>query len=280
MINYDSYFLKFTRACWDVVSREVPEYSSKYSRKDYTLQQHVAMLCLKIKFKKKYREIVDLVGLMPDVREIIGLEKIPHHTTIDKVFLKLKNLVLSILFTATAGKKEPIDGSIDGTGFDRRHSSRHYTKRCKLTIRSLKVSLLIDVKNLKIHFVHITTTRKHDTKIMLSILKKTKQKIKIIRGDKGYDAKEIRDYARSIGIRPLIPHRDFLPIDKMHNARMNKKDYNKRVFNETVNSMLKRKYGDYVSSVNWWNQFKEILLMCIVHNIERNCVFLIGFLRS
>ena len=238
------------------------------------------MMYLKIKMKQKYREFVDLLSNMPDVCEILGLEKIPHHTTIDKVFLKLKNLVLTILLTATAGKKESIDGSMDGTGFDRKHSSRHYTKRCKLTIKSLKVSLLIDVKDLRIYFVHITTTRKHDTRIMISMLKKTRQKIKIIRGDKGYDDKHIRDYARSLGIRPLIPHREFLPIDKMHNARMNQKEKNKRVLNETVNSMIKRKYVDFVSSINWWNQFKEIILMCIVHNIERNIVVFIGFLQS
>jgi IS5 family transposase len=192
----------------------------------------------------------------------------------------MENLVLSLLLIASAGKKESIDGSMDGTGFDRRHASRHYTKRCEIHIKSLKTTLLIDVNDLKICFIHITTTRKHDSKIMLSMLKKTKQKIKTIRGDKGYDDKEIRDYARKLGIRPLIPHREFKPIDKAHNARMDKKEKNKRVMNETVNSMIKRKYGDHVNSVNWFNQFKEVKLICIVHNIDRNCVFIVGFLQS
>ena len=74
---------------------------------------------------------------------------------------------------------------------------------------------------------------------------------------------------RKLGIRPIIKHREFKPIDKAHNARLDKKLYGQRAKNETVNSSVKRKYGDSVYSREWRNQFKEIYMMAVLHNVER-----------
>jgi hypothetical protein len=189
-MNSPNRLIKFTEACWVVVSRRVREYSSKYSRKDYTLQQHVAMLCLKIKTKQKYREFVDLLGLMPYICEIIGLDRVPHHTTLDKIFLKLKNLVLAILLTASAGKQNRIDGTIDATGFDRRYASKQYLNRCKMHIKSMKVTFLVNVNDQKIVAVHSTTTRKHDSKIILPLTKN--HRLKSLCADMGYDDSKVR----------------------------------------------------------------------------------------
>jgi hypothetical protein len=38
---------------------------------------------------------------------------------------------------------------------------------------------------------------------------------------------------------------------------------------ETVISVLKRKYGDAVSSRVWWRQFRELMAQCLVYNVER-----------
>jgi hypothetical protein len=46
---------------------------------------------------------------------------------------------------------------------------------------------------------------------------------------------------------------------------------------ETVNSMVKRKYDDTLHSKGYWSQCKEILLMAVVHNIERK-ISVFGFI--
>jgi len=33
--------------------------------------------------------------------------------------------------------------------------------------------------------------------------------------------------------------------------------------------VLKRKYGAAVSSRVWWRQFRELVAMCVVYNVER-----------
>ena len=122
-----SKLIRFVKALLERVSR-LPEYSSKFSRKDFTMRQHVAMLCLKVKLKQRYREFCDVLALMPELLGLLGLEKTPHWTTLDKVFLRLKNCVLAIMMEAESSGF----GSIDATCLDRRHSSKQYLIRCKL----------------------------------------------------------------------------------------------------------------------------------------------------
>ena len=142
----------------------------------------------------------------------------------------------------------------------------------------LKVTKIIDVRRLSVHRIHCTTTRRHDSQIVLPLVEKTKASLQSLYGDAGYDSKFVRDSLRKQGIRPVIKHRIFWNIDKAHNARL--KGYGKRSMSECVNSMIKRRYGDFVSSKSWNNQFKEMTLKCLVHNIDRMMVFVIGFLRS
>jgi len=86
---------------------------------------------------------------------------------------------------------------VDASGFDRSHASKHYTKRAKLTIQQLKVTLLVDTKVNAILDLHVTTTRKHDSQIAPS-LKRNPEDIDILLGDKGYDDHKIRRVCPSI----------------------------------------------------------------------------------
>jgi len=118
----------------------------------------------------------------------------------------------------------------------------------------------------------------HDSQIILPLVNSTAAKLLSLYGDAGYDSKLVRNSLNRQGIRPVIKHRIFWNIDKAHNARL--KNYGKRSMSECVNSMIKRRYGDFVSSKMWNNQFKEMALNCLVHNIDRMLIVLRGFLQS
>jgi len=161
--------------------------------------------------------------------------------------------------------------AVDATGFDRRHASKHYVKRCKMTLSSMKTTYAVDTESLLFLGVHTTVTRKHDSQIILPLVEKVLKyfPVKVLAADKGYDSKEIRDNLREAGVRPLIKHREFTNLDKAHNARMKKDDYNQRLMNETNNSTVKRKYGDTLTTKTYWTQVRETLLTAITHNIDR-----------
>ena len=258
--------IKLTETCLRQVSC-VQKYSSKYSRKDFTLRQHVVMLCLKVRIKQNYREFCELLALMPEILELLGLSKVPHWTTLNKVFLKINNRVLSIMLQI----KSSGYASIDATGFDRKHASRAYASKCGMHVKSMKTTFLVDTANLNILDMHCTTTRKHDSKIVLPLTEH--HKLKILCADMGYDDRKVRKILRKRGTRPLIPHREFMKKQKYWNRLMNKKLYHQRSLSETVNSAIKRKFSDKLHSKHWRSQKKELKFMAIVYNIDKNLSF-------
>jgi IS5 family transposase len=207
---------------------------------------------------------------MPRIRSALNLEELPSPSTLCKAFNRLDMAVWRVLLNLSVTLL-PTNGvvGIDASGFDRSHASKHYTKRAELTIQQLKVTLLVDTRANAILDLHITTTRKHDTQIAPSLIKWNTDEVMILLGDKGYDDQKIRALAREVCIRPLIKHREFSPLHKAWNARLDADLYGLRSQNETVNSSLKRKYGPFVRSRRWWKQFRELLIACVVHNLDK-----------
>jgi IS5 family transposase len=186
---------------------------------------------------------------MPRIRSAIGLEEIPSPSTLCKAFNRLDMAVWRVLLNLSV-RLLPTNGAvgIDASGFDRSHASKHYTKRTKLTIQQLKVTLLVDTKANAILDLHVTTTRKHDSQIAPSLIKRNTNEVTILLGDKGYDDQKVRALAREDGVRPVIKYREFSSLHKTWNARLDADLYGQRIQNETVNSSLKPKYGAFVRS--------------------------------
>jgi IS5 family transposase len=207
---------------------------------------------------------------MPRIRSAIDLGELPSPSALCKAFNRLDMTVWRVLLNLSV-TLVPTNGvvSVDASGFDRSHASKHYTKRTKLTIQQLKVTLLVDTRANAILDLHVTTTRKHDSKIAPLLIKRNTEAVAILLGDKGYDDQKIRALAREEDIRPLIKHREFSSLHKAWNARLDSELYGQRSQSETVNFQLKRKYGAFVRSRHWWKQFRELALACIVHNLDR-----------
>ncbi len=60
----------------------LPTYASKYSRKDYTLPQLFALVVLRKFFRTDYRGLVAMVSQWAELREVLGLRKVPYYSTL------------------------------------------------------------------------------------------------------------------------------------------------------------------------------------------------------
>src|SRR5215211_6735318 len=60
----------------------LPAYTSARSRKDFTAHQLFAVLALKTFFKTDYRGIAQLLTDFVELREELGLTKVPHYSTL------------------------------------------------------------------------------------------------------------------------------------------------------------------------------------------------------
>lgn len=265
-----SQILRFTEKAIHLARRAVSRYSSKFSKHRYTLPQHVVLLCLKVRKNTTYRGLLDELVEMPRIRRVLGLAELPTPSTLCKAFNRLDMAVWRVLLTLSATLL-PTSGivGVDASGFDRSHASKHYTKRAELTIQQLKVTLLVDTKVNAILDLHVTT-RKHDSQIAPSLIKRHSEGIEILLGDKGYDDQKIRRLARQYEVHPLIQHREFTSRHKAWNAHLDANLYGQRSQSETVNSTLKRKYGAFIRSRRWWKQFRELTIACLTHNIDRS----------
>ena len=72
------------------IAEAIPAYSSTRSRKDFTMRQHAAMASVRVFLKLDYRGFVALLSEFSELREALGLEKVPHYTTIQKAEQRLK----------------------------------------------------------------------------------------------------------------------------------------------------------------------------------------------
>jgi len=118
--------------------------------------------------------------------------------------------------------------------------------------------------------LHCTTKKRHDTQLGWRVVLWNTGDLHSLPGDKGYDWMALREKLRDNGVRPLLKHREFRPVDHAHNARIDGPRYRKRALCESVFSSIKRTLGDAVRARAWYRESREFVLKCAVHNIKRS----------
>ncbi len=75
--HQESRYIKMVKAIFKVCKRQhIPLYSSRYSRKDFTIWQHIALIALMQRIRKSYREYTyDFLAIADRLLEAIGLTK-------------------------------------------------------------------------------------------------------------------------------------------------------------------------------------------------------------
>ena len=132
--------------CWAhrLATRFLPQYSSKFSRHDFTLPQLFACLVLREHQKKSYRGVEALLEDSAQWRADIGLASTPDHNTLCHAFHDLtQRCLIDKMLDQTArwaeqrklikGRVKPI--ALDSSMFESRHVSRHFEKRQRQTAR-------------------------------------------------------------------------------------------------------------------------------------------------
>ena len=125
----------------------LPLYSSRFSRRDFTLPQLFACLVVKDQLKRSYRGVEAVLRDSQPWLDDIGLVRAPDHNTLCRAaaFL-LKEFQVDRLLDVTARwadeakmlglDRHPV--AVDSTTFDSHHVSRHYERRCHETRRRMK----------------------------------------------------------------------------------------------------------------------------------------------
>ncbi len=81
--------LRLARTALATARRALPAYSSRFSRRDYTQHQLFALLVLREFLKQDYRGLEQLLHDWSDLRQALGLAKVPDHSTLQKAAQRL-----------------------------------------------------------------------------------------------------------------------------------------------------------------------------------------------
>ena len=283
--------LKLAREALEVGSRSLPLYSSKYARHDFTQPQLFAVLVLLGFLRLKYRKTKAVLADWSDLREALGLAKVPDPTTLCKAHKRLLRLgmfrrLLSACFDR-ARRLGWIDGraelSVDATGFESGHVSAHYRHRCGGAVgrKKRKWPKLTAVVHTATHLIAGTCTSRgpsQDSPQLPEALRQAAANVKPYRvlADKGYDAEHNHELARELGAKstaiPLNPrnHAGLVPKTP-HRRRMHRAfpriKYRQRAQSESVFSRTKRTLGSALSTPTHHSQNREMRLLTFTHNL-------------
>ncbi len=119
---------------------------------------------LRIELGKSYRQTIDLLSEMPGVLAEIGLARLPHFMVLRDWFETIP-MARWRAFLRRSAEKRTGHAAIDSTGFDRDQPSRHYAQRAHYRVRTLKVTVLVDVETLYVTDVHVSTKTPSDFRI-------------------------------------------------------------------------------------------------------------------
>ena len=143
--------IRFIQAAISVVkSTHLKPYSCKFSKKIYTQHQLLVLILFRDFRNQHYREFIEDVGNMDGVQEILYLSEVPHFTTLQKFFCRIKLLYLRVTFRKTVNlfyssdENIPIT-AIDSFGFTSGYCSHYFSERAgKIRKHFLKTSITVD----------------------------------------------------------------------------------------------------------------------------------------
>jgi len=135
-----------------VARRCVSSYGCVTSRKDFTQPQLIACLVLRAVSKNDYRGVCELLTLSPTLRRALGLEKVPHWTTLQKFMAKshvpqIIDAMIGQVIAEVGWTDRPTPVAVDSTGLQNGLASLHYQTRrfggVKTARKSVKVSVAV-----------------------------------------------------------------------------------------------------------------------------------------
>ncbi len=277
--------IKFLSAAFGVAKNSVRRYSTKFSKHDFTQYQLLALLCLKLRLRMRYREFRDLLELVTEAVKVLGLAKLPHYTTLQKFLKRIGTATLDMLLGRTVKLFDIQHPWIagDGTGHSCSHASMYYAKKLEKQHKRkrkhyTKNSITIDTDTQVILAHRVRKGPRHDAVDAAPMLRKTKSlKPRGCSLDKGYDSEPIHTVIRDeLHAESQIPvRRNKALTGRYRQLMMTELDsdkYHRRSLVETVFSVEKRVFGDNNYSRTDRQRNKESKLRNICYNIYRSTI--------
>lgn len=297
----ESRYVRLARIMHMVLERaRVPLYFSKYSKHTYTVWQHITLLAIRQYEFKSYRRFDEWLNEASGLVKFLKLSKIPHYTALNKFALRISSKLLEWILARfiTLSNVRKLFIGIDASGFKPGHASQYFFERMRGGVKDVKgyvkLSIGVELREQLICSLKIRRSPRHDNIDFKNVISKSAavKQLSIVVADKGYDSEDNHRFVReSLDALSIIPTKfQHVPIERMYGRYrkmmkqcFHRELYNQRNKNETVLSVIKRMFGEYIASRRIAAQNRELTFRCIAYNMHRceRIIFVIvtGFLE-
>ena len=148
---------------------------------------------------------------------------------------------------------------------------RYYRTRSDRSVETLKVTALTETESLAVLDVQWYAQRRHDTKTGPQIVRRNADDLHTVAADNGFQDWHTEYEIAALDLDYLVLYQGSSLMATANNALIRSKGYSQRWMAETSYSTTKRSLGDTVRAQSWYRQFREIILMFAITNIESLC---------
>jgi hypothetical protein len=289
--------LALARAALRVAQGCFAPYSCPKSPRKFTQPQLVTCLVVKEFLRLDYRGTQALLAEWSDLREALGLQRVPHFTALWAAARRLlkkpqadafMDQVLRFARRQGLLRRKSSLAAIDSTGLESRHVSHYYTHRCERhrdhwKARFPKLSAICDTRS---HLILGAVSTRGPTvdhcEFQPTVRNAVRrQRMATLLGDAGYDSEPgHRLCHQQLGVRSIFPvtcrgrpRHDGRPralggyYRRKLFRRFPKKHYGQRWQIETTFSMIKRLLGSALSARRYHSQCRQMSLRILTLNL-------------
>jgi hypothetical protein len=277
----ESRYVKVARIAYDLAKRTVPRYSHPKSPHHFTQPQLVACVLLLLYLDVSYRDMEEWLLASDQVCGVLELTRVPDHSTLSRTFKKLRLSDLEAmkddLLTQLGVEEEVVAG--DSTSFRLSQASAYYQTRTGRSYTEwIKGAYAVGMSSRFILAWRSGLGSQPDFGFLRPLKRQSARYGRrrdgcrdwLFLADAGFDAK-------GVGRLDIIPpiRRNGKWVDPKRKERADRVSaarldglYGQRWQIETVNSVIKRKFGDTIRSRSLRLQRREPILKALVYNIH------------
>jgi uncharacterized protein involved in type VI secretion and phage assembly len=268
----------------------LPERRSRFSKKQFSQPQLLALLCV-MRFEDwTYREAEVRLAEHQELRQALELASVPDHTTVYRFLRRLKEEALASALAEVVKQFPRYQGrrgivAIDATGLapgaistffvHRRH---HHSKKPMAWRYWLKWLVVVDVRRHLLLAQAAHAGPVNDCARLPQMIEQAQQTtpIRVVLADAEFDSERNHQHVRQIwGAQTVIPAKRGKPEWKLKGVRAQmrahfpKKLYRRRVQIESVFSSIKRKLSGRAPGQTLTTQRLQALLLGLTFNLYR-----------
>ena len=199
-------------------------------------EAHIVAHCIRKQEGHSYAELVDRLGLMPEICAQLGLhpDAVADPTAFYHSLDRYAVYVWRALLRASA-QQHPQSGraALDSTFIERNQASQYYLQRCDRSVRTIKATTLTDTESLAVLDVYCCIERKHDTKAGPQVVRRNADDLHTVAADNGFQDWHTEYEIAALDIEYLAHYRDSSRMATANNALIRANGYTQRWMAET-----------------------------------------------